>query len=109
MASVGHRHDEHGRSVFRVFAPGKRSLAVVLIGRNEGSDSSDRIPLTADAHGHWHGSTAARHACRTARSTNWRSMGNGSPTRPRATSRRACTGRRWCARSSPRTARAGAA
>ena len=52
MTHAGHHHDEMGRAVFRVFAPGKSALAVVLIERGE------RIPLAADAFGWWHGATA---------------------------------------------------
>lgn len=52
MAQVGHAHDAQGRSTFRIFAPGKRSLAVRL------EADGTRIALTPDDTGHWHGSTA---------------------------------------------------
>ncbi len=51
-AHVGHFHDPQGRSVFRVFAPGKKSVGVVLMERSE------HIQLTPDATGYWHGETA---------------------------------------------------
>ena len=35
MAKVGHYHDEEGRSVFRIFAPDKRSVSVVLTESSE--------------------------------------------------------------------------
>lgn len=52
MAQVGHAYDDQGPSTFRVFAPGKRSLAVRL------EADGTRIELTPDDTGHWHGSTA---------------------------------------------------
>jgi maltooligosyltrehalose trehalohydrolase len=51
MARLGHYRDRDGRSAFRVFAPGKARLAVVLPERGE------RIELAADAIGYWRGDT----------------------------------------------------
>jgi maltooligosyltrehalose trehalohydrolase len=53
MAFVGHRHDEQGRSAFRVFAPEKASVAVVLTERDI------RLPLAPDDLGFWHGTMPA--------------------------------------------------
>jgi len=52
MANVGHFHAADGQSVFRVFAPGKRQVSVVLTERGE------QLPLAADALGYWHGRIA---------------------------------------------------
>jgi len=51
MASVGHFVAADGRSAFRVFAPLKTSLCVLLV------EPPGRLPLTADPAGYWHGST----------------------------------------------------
>lgn len=51
MNGPGHRVDAHGRSAFRVFAPGKTTLAVVL------DDGSRRVALQPAPDGHWHGDT----------------------------------------------------
>jgi maltooligosyltrehalose trehalohydrolase len=53
MASVGHRHDEQGRSAFRVFAPEKASVTVLLTERDI------RLPLAPDDLGFWHGTMPA--------------------------------------------------
>ena len=52
MKHIGHRNDERGRSVFRIFAPGKASVAVLL------ADSGERIVLHPEAQGHWQGDTS---------------------------------------------------
>jgi maltooligosyltrehalose trehalohydrolase len=49
MARVGHYRDQRGDSRFRVFAPGKRQLAVILPGQDR------RIPLSCDELGYWLG------------------------------------------------------
>jgi maltooligosyltrehalose trehalohydrolase len=49
MARIGHFHDEQGRSSFRLFAPGKRSVAVWL------TETDRTLALTPDALGYWHG------------------------------------------------------
>lgn len=50
MARPGHQHDGQ-RSTFRVFAPEKQSVAVVLVDRGE------RVPLVGDEAGYWSGAT----------------------------------------------------
>lgn len=52
MARIGHFHDTDGRSAFRVFAPEKASVAVVLPQTNE------TLALRRDPLGHWQGTTA---------------------------------------------------
>ena len=49
MAKVGHYYNEQGQSVFRVFAPEKQHLAVVLV------EKDNTLPLTKDALGYWSG------------------------------------------------------
>jgi maltooligosyltrehalose trehalohydrolase len=52
MARLGHFFDDEGRSTFRLFAPGKRSVVVRL-------DTTGRtLPLAPDALGYWHGHCA---------------------------------------------------
>lgn len=51
MANVGHYVNEQGRSAFRVFAPGKPGVAVVLV------ESGRTIPLVPDELGWWGGDT----------------------------------------------------
>jgi maltooligosyltrehalose trehalohydrolase len=52
MADVGHYIDDLGRSAFRVFAPGKHGVAVVL------QDGGRTVPLLGDELGWWSGATA---------------------------------------------------
>ena len=47
MARIGHYRDAQGRSAFRVFAPKKASLSVVL------PQSGQTLPLQRDALGYW--------------------------------------------------------
>jgi maltooligosyltrehalose trehalohydrolase len=51
MAQIGHHRDAQGRSVFRVFAPKKASLAVLL------PQTGERLPLQRDALGYWQAAT----------------------------------------------------
>jgi maltooligosyltrehalose trehalohydrolase len=51
MACLGHYLDPQGLSAFRVFAPGKQQVGVVLTQRDE------QLPLVPDSHGHWVGTT----------------------------------------------------
>ncbi|MEY8875068.1 MAG: alpha-amylase family glycosyl hydrolase, partial [Leptothrix sp. (in: b-proteobacteria)] len=53
MANVGHYRSAEGRSAFRVFAPGKKSVGVVLL------DSQQTVALTGDELGYWTGETDA--------------------------------------------------
>ncbi|MDE2145979.1 MAG: malto-oligosyltrehalose trehalohydrolase [Burkholderiales bacterium] len=57
MARIGHHRDAQGRSHFRVFAPGKRSVAVVL------TQSGRTLPLAGgeadDGPGYWCGQAEA--------------------------------------------------
>ncbi len=53
MAKVGHHRSAQGRSLFRVFAPGKANVAVVLVERGRS------IPLAGDELGYWTGETEA--------------------------------------------------
>jgi maltooligosyltrehalose trehalohydrolase len=50
MASPGHTRDAQGRSAFRVFAPGKQAVAIVL------TESGKTLQLSGDAAGFWSGS-----------------------------------------------------
>jgi maltooligosyltrehalose trehalohydrolase len=49
MAQLGHGYDAQGQSAFRVFAPEKQSVAVVLV------EGGERIALAPVGHGHWVG------------------------------------------------------
>ncbi len=51
MSKVGHFYDDDGRSAFRIFAPLKQKLSVVLVERDESFE------LTPDDVGYWQGST----------------------------------------------------
>nr|WP_315208209.1 malto-oligosyltrehalose trehalohydrolase [uncultured Albidiferax sp.] len=51
MAAIGHHITADGRSAFRVFAPQKTRLSVLLV------EPPGRIALTADAVGYWHAET----------------------------------------------------
>jgi maltooligosyltrehalose trehalohydrolase len=51
MAQIGHYHDAQGRSVFRVFAPKKAGLAVLL------PQTSETLTMQRDALGYWQATT----------------------------------------------------
>ncbi len=52
MAQLGHHPDERGQSAFRVFAPKKESLAVLL------PQTGQTLPMHRDALGYWRATTA---------------------------------------------------
>jgi maltooligosyltrehalose trehalohydrolase len=54
MAKVGHFHDEQGRSVFRIFAPRKRDVAVLLVEDDAARSPKARLTLEPDEIGYWH-------------------------------------------------------
>jgi maltooligosyltrehalose trehalohydrolase len=53
MRPVGHARHAQGRSVFRVFAPGKASLVIVL------AEGGERFALQPEEDGHWQGAVPA--------------------------------------------------